>query len=148
MARNRFDYTFDSDTALKDVSAGIASSAPAQVASADRILDLGAGRIEGVVVIDVTALDVAAGDEGTIFFQVSDGGPGTTAFEAGSWITAAALVLGDVTLNGSKTDSAVGHYELFCTNEINGVVYRYARLYTLVASSGQLTYTAFLATQH
>jgi len=145
MARNRFDYTFDSDTELKDSSAAITVSAAAQVGGADQILDLGAGRVDGVVVIDVSALDVAAGDEATVFAQVSDGGPGTTAFEAGNWTQAGALIFGDVTLNGSKVDSVIGHYELHFTNEVNGTVYRYLRLYTLIAASGSLTYTAFLA---
>lgn len=147
MARNRIDYTFDSDTELKDSSVAIAASAAAQVGAVDQILDLGAGRMDGVVVIDVTALDVAAGDEITVFFQVSDGGPGTTAFEAGNWKAAGAMIFGDVTLNGSKVDSVIGHYELHVCNEINGTVYRYARLYSLLAASGSLTYTAFLAAQ-
>jgi hypothetical protein len=145
MARNRFDYTFDSDTELKDTSAAIAVSAAAQVGGADKVLDLGAGRMDGVVVIDVTALNVAAGDEATVFFQLSDGGPTTALFEAGNWIAGASKIFGDVTLNGSKVDSVIGHYELPVSNEINGTVYRYARLYTLIAAAGSLTYRAFLA---
>jgi hypothetical protein len=145
MARNRYDYTFDSDLELKDTSASITSSAAALVDTVARILDLGPARVDGVVVVDVTALDVAAGDEATIFAQVSDGGPGATAFEAGNWIAAGALILGDVTLNGSKVDSTIGHYELQFTNEINGTIYRYLRLYLLIAASGALTYTGYLA---
>ena len=145
MGRNRYDYTFDSDLELKDASAGISSSAAALVDTVARILDLGAARIDGVVVIDVTAIDVAAGDEATVFAQVSDGGPGDTAFEAGNWIAAGAMIFGDVTLNGSKADSVIGHYELQFTNEVNGTIYRYLRLYTLIAASGSLTYTAYLA---
>jgi hypothetical protein len=99
--------------------------------------------VDGTVIVDATAMDVGAGDEATVFVQVSDGGPDETAFEAGNWIAAAALILGDVTLNGSKADSVVGRYEVSFSNEINGTTYRYMRLYLLIAASGALTYTAY-----
>ena len=83
MARNRIDRTFDYDLRLKDAGL-VAADAAAQVGSADKILDLGAGRMDGTVVVD---------------------------------------------------DSAVGRYELPTTNEINGTVYRYMRLYTDVAGT-------------
>jgi hypothetical protein len=143
MARNRKDRTYDHALLLHDSASSISSSAAGLVGGAAAILDLGQGRVDATVVVDVTALDVGAGDEATVFAQVSDGGPDDTAFEAGNWIAAGALILGDVTLNGSKADSVVGRYELSFSNEINGTIYRYLRLYLLVAASGALTYTAF-----
>jgi len=140
MARNRFDYTFDSDLELKDSSAAITSSAAALVDTVARQIDLGPGRVDGVIVLDVTAVDVAAGDEATVIAQVSSvDGFGSLYFNAGC------LIFGDVTLNGQALDSVVGHYELHFTNEVNGTVYRYLRLYTLIAASGSLTYTGYLA---
>ena len=145
MARNRFDYTFDSDLELKDTSAAITVSAPAEVGAAAKILDLGAGRVDGVIVIDAVAVDIAAGDEATVIAQVSN-----SATFAGGYFNAGCLIYGDVTLNGNDVDTvataaAPNHQELHFTNDINGTVYRYLRLYTLIAASGSLTYTAFLA---
>jgi hypothetical protein len=145
MPRNQRDRTYDHDLLLHDSASSISSSAAGLVGGAARILDLGQARVDATVVVDVTALDVGAGDEATVFAQVSNGGPGETAFEAGDWIAAGALILGDVTLNGSKVDSVVGRYELSFSNEINGTTYRYMRLYLLIAASGALTYTAFAA---
>jgi len=145
MARNRFDYTFDSDLELKDTSAAIAVSAAAQVGGSDQILDLGAGRVDGVIVIDAVAVDVGAGDEATVIAQVSN-----SATFASGYFNAGCLIYGDVTLNGNDVDTvataaAPNHQELHFTNDVNGTVYRYLRLYTLIAASGSLTYTAFLA---
>lgn len=145
MARTRFDYTFDSDLELKDTSAAIDVSAAAQVGGAARVLDLGAGRVDGVIVIDATAVDIAAGDEATVIAQVSN----SSTFASG-YHNAGCLIYGDVTLNGNDVDTvatttAPNHKELHFTNDINGTVYRYLRLYTLIAASGSLTYTAFLA---
>lgn len=144
MPRNTVDRMYDHSLLMHDSASSISASAAGLVGGAAALLDLGASRLDGTLHVDVTALDVAAGDEATLFFQLSDGGPGGTAFEAGNWIAAAALVLGDVTLNGSKVDSVVGHYELSVCNQINGVTYRYARLYLLIAASGALTYKAYL----
>jgi hypothetical protein len=143
MPRNQKDRTYDHSLLMHDTATSISSSAAGAVGGDPAILDLGQARVDATLVVDVTALDVGAGDEATVFVQVSDGGPGETAFEAGDWIAAGALILGDVTLNGSKADSVVGRYELSFTNEINGTTYRYARIYLLVAASGALTYTAY-----
>lgn len=144
MARHRIDRTYDHALLMHDSASSISSSAAGLVGGAAAILDLGQSRVDATVMVDFTAVDVAAGDEATVFVQVSDGGPGDTAFEAGNWIAAAALVLGDVTLNGSKVDSTVGRREIPFTNEINGTIYRYARIYLLIAASGALTYDAYM----
>ncbi len=143
MGRNRFDYTFDSDLQLKDAGS-ISASAAAQVGGVDKILDLGAGRVDGVIVIDAASGDVAAGDEATIMAQVS----ASSTFGSGIFV-AGSLIFGDVTLNGESVDTVFPrHQELQFTNEINGTIYRYLRLYTLIAASGQCNYTAFLAKAH
>ena len=145
MARNQIDQTYDHDLLMHNSASSISASAAGLVAGSAKLVDLGAARFDGRLIVDVTALDVAAGDEATVFVQVSDGGPGATAFEAGNWIAAGALILGDVTLNGSKVDSVVGRHEISFSNQLNGTVYRYARVYLLIAASGALTYTAFIA---
>src|SRR3990172_4114211 len=145
MARNRFDYTFDSDLELKDTSAAIAVSAAAQVGGSDQIPHLRARRVDGLLVIAPVAVDVGAGDEATVIAQVSN-----SATFASGYFNAGCLIYGDVTLNGNDVDTvataaAPNHQELHFTNDVNGTVYRYLRLYTLIAASGSLTYTAFLA---
>ena len=145
MARNQIDQTYDNDLLMHDSASSISASAAGLVAGAAKIIDFGTARIDGRLIVDVTALDVAAGDEATVFMQVSDGGPGTTAFEAGNWRAVGSIILGDVTLNGSKVDSTVGRYELPFSNQLNGTVYRYGRIYLLIAASGALTYKAFIA---
>jgi len=144
MARNRIDYTLDANTILHSSASSISSSAAGLVGGAAKILDLGQGRVDATLVVDISAVDIAAGDEATVFAQFSDGGPGTTAFEAGNWIAQGSLIFGDVTLNGSKADTVVGRYEMGVTNEISGTTYRYMRVYLLIAASGALTYTAYL----
>ena len=54
--------TFDADLELKDAGL-VASSAAAQVDSAAQVVDLGAGLVEGDIVIDITACEVASGNE-------------------------------------------------------------------------------------
>jgi hypothetical protein len=52
------DYTHT----LKDAGL-VASSAAGQVDSSDKIVDLGAGLVEGHLVVDVTAIEIADNDE-------------------------------------------------------------------------------------
>ena len=141
MARNQIDQTFDGAHLLKDAGA-ITSSAAAQVGGSARQLDLGAARMDGRVIVDVTALDVANGDEiYTLEFQLSN----TSGFGSGV-VVSAALRLGDSSTTGGSADSTTGRQELGVTNEVNGVTYRYARMFTRCAgTSPSINYTAFLA---
>jgi hypothetical protein len=58
----RRNFTIDTLLQLKDAGL-VAASARAQVAGADQILDLGAGFVEGNIVIDVSAIEIDGGDE-------------------------------------------------------------------------------------
>jgi hypothetical protein len=144
--RNSRDYTFDYLHQLKDAGL-VAASAQAQVASVDRILDVGAGRIDGRVIIDFAAVEVDTGNEVyRIICQGSDSATfaGTTAKNLG------AMIVGDssVTVEGVDTP-ATGRRELHFTNEIDGHVFRYIRLYTQIAGTiaTGVNYTAFLVTE-
>lgn len=131
MARNRIDRTFDYDLRLKDAGL-VAADAAAQVGSVDKILDLGAGRMDGTVVVDVSAIEVASGNE---LYRIKTQYSASATFASGV-IGGTELALGDSSvLIGESADSAVGRYELPTTNEINGTVYRYMRLYTDVAGT-------------
>lgn len=136
-------FTFDKNLQMKDAGA-VTASAAAQVGGADKILDLGAGRVEGTVVLDVSAIDIVTGDEKyEVEFQLS---PDATFGTAGDIRCAHVVKLGDATVNGSGADSTTGRYEMPVVNEFNGTVYRYARLYTRAAgTTPSINYTGFLA---
>lgn len=136
-------YTFDISTQLKDAGL-IASSAAAQVSSADKILNVGNSAIFAVAVIDVTAVEIGTGDE---HFDIVVQGSTSSTF--GSVIeNLACLDLGANSSGrfGSAQDSVVGRYEVPFINCQAGVVYPYIRLYTKVAGTiaTGINYTAYL----
>lgn len=126
MARNQVDFTPDADFLLKDAGL-VAADAAAQVSGSDKIVDLGLSRIDGRVIVDVTAIEVASGNEAyAIKTQFSNSATFATGVIGGTQIE-----LGDSSvLIGESADSAVGRYEIPFCNEINGTLYRYMRLYT------------------
>jgi hypothetical protein len=144
MARQQKDATYDNATLLKD-SAAVAADAAAQVAAVNRILDLGLARMDGRVIADVTVIDVSSADE---FYVISAQFSNSSTFASGV-IGGAAIRLGAAAaLIGESAATVIGRYEFAFTNEINGVLYRYMRLYTDVGgTTPTITYSAFLANQ-
>ena len=140
-------YTFDAELELKDAGL-VGSSAAATVDGAAKVLDLGSGFVEGDIVIDVTALEIANNDEiYDIIAQLSldnDFGTDTNIRERCQLnLSAAAVKRSD-----ANADDAVGRYNLPFNNELKGTKYRYARLYTAVAGAliaNGINYSAFLA---
>lgn len=137
MARNQMDVSYDHALLMKDAGA-VSSSAAATVGGDARVIELGAGRWDGRVILDVTAIDVGAGDLASVHVQVSND-------DFTSYKSAGVAVFGDVTVNGESADSTVGRVELAFCNEINGVLHSQARLYTLITASGALNYKGFCA---
>lgn len=128
--------TYDHATLLK--AAGlVAASAAGSV-----ILDLGDGFMSADLVIDVTALEVATGDE---IYTISLEGSSVAA------MTSASVELAKITLGNNPApadaDTAVGRHILPIRNELNGTLYRYVRLHTTVAGTVAtgINYSAFLA---
>lgn len=138
MARNQKDISYDHALLMKDTSAAITSSAAALVGGVAKSVNFGAGRVDGRVIIDATAINVGAGEMATVHLQVTNDNFTATK-------SAGCLTFGDVTINGETQDSTVGRRELAFTNEIDGVIYTHGRLYTVILSTGSLTYKAFLA---
>lgn len=137
-------YTFDADLELKDAGA-VTSSAAAQVDGAAKILDMGAARFDGLVVINVTAIDIATNDE---VYDIVVQGSNSSTFASGIENLAQINLGATEVRDGGAQDSTVGIYELPCTNEAADTVYRYIRLYTKVGAAGSsINYTAFLSTQ-
>jgi hypothetical protein len=121
----------------------VAASANAQVAAVDKILDLGLGRVDFRVVVDVTACEVDTGNEKyQVMLELSN----SSSFASGIFV-AGVLVFGhsSTTLESAST-ATPRRQELAACNEINGVLYRYARLYTQVVGTiaTGINYAAFL----
>ena len=90
MARNQKDFTYDNDLLLKDAGL-VASSAAATVSASAKQLDLGAARVDGRVIVDISAIEVDTGNEKyEIEVQVSN----TSGFGAGIFIAALAKLGG------------------------------------------------------
>lgn len=146
MARNRIDRTFDYDLRLKD-SGSVTADAAATVGGSAKILDLGQSRVDGTVVVDITAIEVASNNEEYIiqcqFSDVSDFDTGSEVIVVGTCLHAGALELTKAT-----ADTAVGRYELPFTNELNGTVYRYMRLWTDVRGTIDTTGITYSANAH
>lgn len=141
MARNQKDETFDTATQLKDAGL-VAASAAAQVGGSDAILDMGAARVDARAIIDISAVEVATGDEKYVIIAQ---GSNSASFASGV-VNLGALPLGDSSVSLESADTTTGRRELAFCNEVSGTVYRYVRLYTQVVGmiATGINYTAFL----
>lgn len=141
---NYHKINFDSLLELKDAGL-VAVSAAAQVDSVDKILDLGQSYWEGNVVVDVTALEVASGDEVySIEWQLS-----SSATFASGVVVSSVLRIGDSSVAFGSADNTTGRYVMCVHNEFNGTLYRYARLYTRIAGNiaTGINYSAFASAE-
>lgn len=145
MARNQKDGTFDYNHLLKDAH-DVTADDPAQVASADKIIDLGPGRVDARVMVNITAIEVASNNERYfIQTQFSD----TSDFDTGSQVivNGPCLQVGALEITDETADTPVGEYELPFCNQYNGTLYRYMRIRTQVEGTIDTTginYTAHL----
>jgi len=136
-------YTYDNSLVLKAAGAAVVSSAAIAT-----ILDTNNGAsgnpsmFRADAVIDVTALDVATGDEE---YDIIVQGSNSATFASGVVNLGAAIISVDG-IAGSSADDVIGRYILPFLNERNGTIYRYVRLYTLLRAAGSsITYKAFAA---
>lgn len=139
-ARQVRQYPYDNDLLMKDAGL-VAASAAAQVASAAKIITVGEALFKAVLVIDVTAIEIASNDElYTIIVQGS-----TSSSFASDIQNLAALPMGATEVNFAAIDSTTGRYELPFMNEQDGICYPYLRVYTGVAGTiaTGINYTAF-----
>lgn len=135
--KSRPQYTFDALLQLKDAGL-LATDSKWQVGGVDRILDVGTGLFQGDCVIDVTAMEIASGDESyTFVIQGSN-----SATFASDIATLAEFTAGDASTigtaqgtSGVDVDDTPGRYVLGIRNEKNGVYYRYLRGWLSVAGA-------------
>lgn len=123
-------YTFDAELELKDAGLIAADENATQVDGSDAIIDLGDGRMMGTLVLNVTACEVASGDEVyqvcTMFSNSATHASGVVAgptFYLGD-AAGIAAILNAPTVD-PDTDNGIGRYELPITNVYNGISYRY-----------------------
>ena len=92
---------------------------------------VGGGRIKARMVVDVSVIEIADGDEGyDLHFCGGDDSDFT------NWTTLACLSLGAQSSGiEGNVDSTIGRHELMVSNEKNGVIYPYVRLRTVVAGT-------------
>jgi hypothetical protein len=143
-AKSRPSATFDAALQLKDAYL-VAASAAAQVASANKILDLGTGNLRADVIVDVTAIEIASNDER---YDLVIQGSSSATF-ASDIVDLATYPLGALEVLPGDVDSTTGRYRFSFTNEANNIRYRYIRLYIVVAGAiaggGGINFTAYLA---
>ena len=120
------DYTH----ILKDAGL-VAADAAGQVDSVDKIVNLGAGLVEGHLVIDVTAIEIASDDEK---YAIKLQGSSSATF-ADTIEDLAILELGAAEVIGGDQDSTTGRYIVPFRTEKNGTTYQYVRVYTDVGGT-------------
>lgn len=130
---NKLSKTFDAELELKDAGLIAADENATQVDSSDAIIDLGAGRVEADLVLNVTACEVASGDEVykvcTMFSNSATHASGVVAgpiFMLGDAAGIAAIL--DAPTVSPDTDNGTGRFIIPFTNEFAGISYRYMLL--------------------
>lgn len=136
-AKSRQAYTFDAELEMKDAEL-VAADAAWTVDSAAAVIDVGTGRVDGKVIVDVSALEIATGDER---YSLIIQGSNSATFASGIVILAC-LPVGDGSTigtafggSGVDTDDSTGRYEIAFSNERNNSYYRYIRGWTDVAGT-------------
>lgn len=122
--QTRNSFTYDAALSLK-VAGLVAASADGS------IIDLGDGLVDAYIVVDLSACEIATGDE---IYTVSLEGSNVAAMTSGS-VCLAKKVFGNLVVPMDAALSASGRYVIPFRNEEAGTVYRYVRLSTLVAGT-------------
>jgi len=115
------------------------------VASADgSILDIGDGLVDGFLVVDVSACEVATTDE---YYTLSLEASNVAAMTSGS-VCLAKKVFGNLVVPMDAALSTAGRYVIPFRNEEGGTTYRYVRISLVVAGTIDTTginFSAFIA---
>lgn len=133
------DRLQDENLQLHDGTSAVAADALATVGgvAAAGIVNIGAADSAFDVVFDVTACDVATGDEG---YRLQILGSNSSSFASGIALLGQ-LHLGDATVlaggtGGIDTDKTTGRHILTCRNRIGSTVYAYVRLNFEITAAG------------
>lgn len=149
MVYQNLDRTPDAALLLHDSASAVTADGLATVggSAAAGIVDLGATDFCGDAVFDVSACDVATGDEN---YELQLIGSNSSSFASGN-VLLGVLMLGDATTlaggtGGIDTDKTTGRHVLTFRNRIGATVYRYVRLNNeIIAAGSSITFQAFVA---
>ena len=141
----RVTKTYDDLLELASSKAVTASAAGTDSTAAAIVLDLGAGDVEGDIVIDVSAMDVNNSNElYSVGAQIS-----SVAAMTSDLYEICTLQLGDSSVIPGDTDMTTGRYILPFQNRIaGGTAKRYLRIYVTISGTvagAGITYAAYLA---
>ena len=163
---NQRTYSFDVNAQLSDNAAAYTATGYAQAGGADGIVDLGGNqgvtvtlpaiddistytpqqaRIDAVLIADVTAIKISAGNESYKLMALVSNDP---AFGAGNVEQAGEIMVGKgASRDGvNMKDSVVGRYEIPFTNNIAGSIYQYVKLYLVIGGTAPtINVTSFVA---
>lgn len=137
MANLYSQFTYDDALELK--AAGLVAS----TTDGSLIVDLGSGLFDGFVVVDMSACEIATGDE---IYTVALEGSNVAAMTSGS-VCLGKKVFGNLVAPMDAALSTAGRYVIPVRNEVGGTLYRYVRIHTTVAGTiaTGINYSAFLA---
>ena len=121
----------------------VAASAAGQVDGEDKIVDVGAGLVEGQLVIDCTAIEIDSDNE---LYQISLQGCSSAGF-TNTFTDLAVIELGAAEVVGGDVDSETGRYKVPFKNEKNGVIYPFLREYCSCSGSisSGINFSCYLA---
>ena len=128
--RQNLDRLFDAELQFKD-AALVAATAAAEVSSVAKIIDTGGGYFEGDMVLDMTAVEVASGDELYVIHVQGS----TSATFASAYKSIVCFECGDAAVLTGDADVGTGRYVLPFSNQIGETIYRYLRVYTVVSGT-------------
>lgn len=136
MANLYSQFTYDNSLLLK--AAGLVATTTTE----STILNLGDGLVDGYLVLDVSAVEVASTDE--IYLVCLEGS--TVAAMTSASVTLAQIEMGNATAP-ADADTGVGRFVVPFRNEQNGVLFPYVRIYTEVAGAVAtgINFLAFIA---
>lgn len=137
----RRSYTLDAELIMKDAGL-VAADAAATVGGSAKTLNVGEAAFKGVLVVDVTAIEIASNDE---LYRIIVQGSTTSNFAATEILAHLALGATEVRPGGA-IDSTPGRYELWFNNCQDEVTYPYIRVFTDVSGTiaTGINYSAFI----
>ena len=121
---------YDTQLELKDAGL-VAADAAGTVGGTAKVIDAGEAVMEGVLVIDLSAIEIASGNE---LYKISLQGSVREDF-AHSYEDLAIIELGAKGVLGGDQDSGVGVYAIPFSNVRKDKLFRYLRVFTDVSGS-------------
>lgn len=137
-------YNQDAELIFKDAGA-VTADGGATVGGSAKIIKVGPGRFEAVMLFDVTALTAGADNVYNLIIQGSN-----TADFSGAKENLAVLNIGNTAVRpGGAITSVIGRFEVPFLTEVNDVVYDYVRVYVDVAgTTPSVNFAAWASTKY